>query len=165
MQKHCFPAQYSKKSPPVVWLSDQSWHPQKDPPPSWSPPQSISWPWRLFGVWVSSHKIFLFHVVQSTAPGCHGHWDGWFLQISLFPPTMGQKKKETRKRRFPRQPVPPATPEFRVSRLIQSLPGRGWEAGLASSVPSGHAAPAWIQKGLGVCFQQRVGKAVNGCIQ
>lgn len=32
MQKHCIPAQYSKKSPPV-WLSDQSCHPQTHPSP------------------------------------------------------------------------------------------------------------------------------------
>lgn len=133
MQKHRFPAWYSKKSYPVVWLSDQSWHTQIYPSTGSTTflatssehllTMEIIWGLGFF----SQNLSFPCSSIRSTwlqnirldamATGC------WVLHISLFPPMLGQKKKETRKRRFPRQPVSSATQVFRVSRLIQSLLG------------------------------------------
>lgn len=107
------------------------------------------------------------HPAAEYEDGCHGHRDGWILQISLFPPTLGQKKKETRKRRFPRQPVPPATPVFRLSRLIQNLGMRVGSRFGRARCPRAMLHPAGSRRGQdrGGCFQQRIGKAVPGCIR
>lgn len=74
MQRHCFLPSIAKKGPPVVW-PDQPWHPKIHPSPGSTAALATSsehlpghGDYLGFGFLLP--EIFLFHVVQSTAPGC-----------------------------------------------------------------------------------------------
>lgn len=158
MQKHCFPAWYSKRSPPV-WLSDQSWHPQTHPSPGSTtflatssehlPAMEIIWDLGF------SPKIFLFHAVQSTAPGCgiRGWMPrplGWLDPTDqLVPFNTGAKEEGNKKKTVPKAACASCHPSVP---LVQAHPEPRDEGGKQvwqSSVPSGDAAPGWIQEGSG----------------
>lgn len=42
------------------------------------------------------------HLAAKYEAGCHGHQDGWILQISSLPPMLGQKKEGNKKKMVPK---------------------------------------------------------------
>lgn len=162
---------FQKKSPPAVWLSDQSWHPQTHPSPgstTFLATSSEHLPaCRLSGVWVSSPKTFLFPAVQSTAPG----WEirGWMPRPPGWLDPADQLGAKNRRRQEkdgsqgsllpPWSRACPGSSRDEVWCPRALLQPAGSRTGRLFPQRTGKAEPGWIREGIRVLRPARSGMA------